>query len=246
MKKINIPFCSNKGFTTIFLVTILPLLLCCILFLYVSSFHILLNHRAHSICRVGLLKGQSSVSKKLSLLWKTNQPAETLILLIQLLRAAEIGEVISGYGILALPKTEETLRTLQKIQNQLGNYQRFLKVSAKFESLRSQLETANEINKLFKKIHNLMPGFISFDNDLVIPNLTSELKIHPKYLNESASPYDTDFNYFTEQQSKIQWFYTESVNSNFNKWLVFSHHLFENCAATSLYKGTNLWAPTLI
>jgi hypothetical protein len=237
---------TQKGFSTIFLLTILPLLLCSIIILYVTSFHIIVNHKVHTTCRVGLLNGQSGVSKKLSLLWEMNDPAEVLIQLIRLLQAAEIGEIISVYGIVALPKTEETIRSLQKIQKLLGNYQRLLKASAEFDLISSQLRTANELNSLFIKIHNLLPNFISFNNYLVIPNMNYSLKIHPKYSDELASPYITDFNYQINQQSKIQWIYSESINSKLNEWLKFSNKILENCAATSIQKGTNLWTPTLI
>lgn len=234
------PARDQSGFALVLLVTLLPLLLGGILFLYFATTQIEIRSHLNQVCRAELLEIQEEGSSLIKSLMALNKLidvvkwADFIAGIATVLAFFNPGLIAVVRGILRLTKSART--AIPKIQKLIlfglgpGLTQKLLKVRA------TLLETLNEYTS---KTENLL----LISDKVFIGNYVRPLSVEPKNPKARLTKYKLREDFSKKQNIFLLWQYQLTSNSEIFPWTPWKQKFHGYCSAT--LREEEPWEPVL-
>lgn len=230
----------QKGFALVFLITLLPLVLAALTFLYVGTTQIEIKSTLQQTCRAELMKAQKTASSLINTLMAINK-------LIAIVKWGEFLARIASYvttpfpllslaikGILAVAKTAKTaIPLIQKaILVGLGpGLEYYLVVGHR------------ELSKILTAYSQKTTDLMILSNKLVFANYIRTLSVEPENPAAELTKYRLKKNFEDKQQLFLHWRYRLKASPALFKWAPWEQTFHGHCSAT--LKKEEPWEPTL-
>ncbi len=235
---------NQKGFATILLMSLLPVLLTLICFSwFFLSIRQVKSESAH-ICRATLLNGQKKAAAPLRILLALNKKAVSLE--IQLQKAnLRLKLAIASQNAVAFAAATAAILRIKAQQKSLSYQQKSLISWANKELLQTSLEAKIKVQQKLSKQSYLLKNLLSLLN-IQVKSFSTKLAVEAINPMSLAPSYRPKSDFERQQSLRVHWKY--KLQTNQNKWasafLKIDKNFKDSCVASLKARG-NGWIAIL-
>ncbi len=230
----------QKGFALVFLITLLPLVLAALTFLYVATTQIEIKSTLQQTCRIELMKGQQTASSLIKSLMALNKLVTVVkwgdfIARVLSLAATPFPPVAAAIrGILALAKTAKTAIPLIQKAILIG-------LGAGLETYLMNGHRA--LLKILNHYARKSTDLVTLSNKIVFANYIRGLSVEPENPNARLTTYRLKKDFENKQELFLHWKYQLKTSPFLFEWAPWQQTFHGYCSAT--LKKEEPWEPTL-
>lgn len=232
---------QQHGFALVLFMSLLPMILAALTFLYIGTTQIELKSTLEQTCRIQLMNVQKNASNHLRTLMAVNK-------LVNIVKATQILALLSrvvlvGLPILA-PILQSILATTKTAQEAIPRIQKAIIHSLLSTMSLGILKTQQELLKVLKNYQKKTAGLWIISNQFVFPNSHPALAVEPENPQSRLTKYRITQNFEDDQRLSLSWRYTLKTSSTLLPWAPWQQSFSGVCAAT--LNKEEPWIATLI